>query len=26
VRFVRVDENYRERPAVEELLEALAGL
>lgn len=26
VRFVRVDENYRERPSVEELLEALAGL
>ena len=26
VRFVRVDENYRERPSVEELLQALAGL
>lgn len=26
VRFVRVDENYRERPSVEELLEALGGL
>lgn len=26
VRFVRVDENYKERPAVEELLHALGGL
>ena len=26
VRYVRVDENYRERPSVEELLEALGGL
>jgi len=26
VRFVRVDENYRERPSVDEILEALAGL
>ena len=26
VRFVRVDENYRERPTVEELLQALGGL
>ncbi len=26
VRYVRVDENYRERPSVEELLEALDGL
>ncbi len=25
VRYVRVDENYRERPSVEELREALAG-
>jgi len=25
VRYVRVDENYRERPSVEELLEALRG-
>jgi peroxiredoxin len=26
VRYVRVDENYRERPAVEEILQALAGM
>ncbi len=26
VRYVRVDENYRERPSVEELREALGGL
>jgi len=26
VRYVRVDENYRERPSVEELLKVLAGL
>lgn len=26
VRYVRVDENYRERPSVEELIEALAGI
>lgn len=26
VRFVRIDENYRERPPVDELLEALAGI
>ncbi len=26
VRFVRVDENYRERPSIEELLQALEGL
>ena len=26
VRFVRIDENYRERPSIAELLEALGGL
>ena len=26
VRYVRVDENYRERPSIQELQEALAGL
>ena len=26
VRYVRIDENYRERPSIEELMEALAGL
>ncbi len=26
VRFVRVDEDYKERPAVEELMEALRGV
>lgn len=26
VRYVRVDEDYKERPSVEEILEALAGL
>ena len=26
VRYVRVDENYRERPSVEELIEALGAL
>ena len=26
VRYVRVDEDYRERPSVEEILEVLAGL
>jgi len=26
VRYVRVDENYRERPTVEEILQALGGM